>query len=157
MQAAWKRGKMKNVIVMILAVGVLAVVGTGCTSFETNRVGDQVNVKMPLNVEPIVEAGNQMVEGNATVNCLFGIFTWGVSSQAVGIDYIGTSSGTSIFTSPADVAKNGAAFDACTGAKADLLLAARYNLTETNYFVFKKIECQVKGYPGILKGVNIKK
>ncbi len=45
--------------------------------------------------------------------------------------------------------KNGAAFDACTGAKANLLLAARYKLTETNYFVLKKVECQVKGYLSI--------
>lgn len=152
-----EKEKMKKIIMMILAGGVLAVAGTGCTSFETNRVGDQVEVKIPLTVEPVVEASNQMVEGNATVNCLFGIFTWGVSSQAVGIDYTGTSAGASMFTSPADIAKNGAAFDACTGAKADLLLAARYNLTETNYFVFKKVECTVKGYPGILKSINIKK
>jgi len=150
---------MKKIIMMILAGGVLAVAGTGCTSFETNRVGEQVEVKMPLNVEPVVELGNQTVEGNATVNCLFGIFIWGVSSQAVGVDYYanGGYAGVGMFTSAANVAKNGAAYNACTGANADLLLAARYNLTETNYFVFKKVECQVKGYPGTLKGINIKK
>jgi len=150
---------MKKIIMMILAGGVLAVAGTGCTSFETNRVGEQVEVKMPLNVEPVVELGNQTVEGNATVNCLFGIFTWGVSNQAVGVDYYGngTCAGAGMFSSPADVAKNGAAYNACTGAKADLLLAARYNVTETNYFVFKKVECQVKGYPGTLKSISIKK
>lgn len=152
-----EKEKMKNVFVMILAGVALAVVGVGCTSFETNRGGREVEVKMPLNVEPIVEAGNQMVEGNATVNCLFGIFTWGVSSQAVGVDYFNHCSSASVFTSAADVAKNGAAYNACTGANADLLLAARYNVTETNYFVFKKVECQVKGYPGTLKGISIKK
>lgn len=146
---------MKKIIMMIVAVGVLTTVGTGCTSFETNRAGDQVKVHMDVQAEPEIEAGNKMIEGSATVNCLFGIFTWGTDHQAVGIDYGGSASG--FFTGASDVAKNGAAYSACTGANADLLLAARYNLTVKDYFVFKTVECQVKGYPGILKSVKIKK
>lgn len=146
-----------NKIFMMITVVVLGIVSTGCTSFETNRVGEQVKVDMAVKVEPEIEAGKQMVEGNATVNCLFGLFTWGVDSQALGVNYTNNGISGGLFTSSADIAKNGAAYNACTDAKADLLLAPRYNLTVKDYFVFKTVKCQVKGYPGVLKSIKIKK
>lgn len=141
-------------ILAVIASGVLALSCTGCTSFETNRTGSPVEVKMQAEVKPEIEAGKHMVDGRAKVNCLFGIFTWGAESQAVGINY-GGSSGSGFFTSPADVARNGAAFQACSDAKADLLLAPRYNLTIKDYIVFKTIDCEVKGFPGKLKSVKV--
>ncbi len=150
---------MQKIVMLMVAVVALTLVTAGCTSFETNRVGDQVKVRIEAQVEPEIEAGNQTVEGNATVNCLFGIFTWGVSSQAIGIDYYGNDNGfgSGLFASPAEIARNGAAYQACTGANADLLLAPRYNLTVNDYFVFKTVACQVKGYPGVLKSIKVKK
>lgn len=148
---------MNKIIMMIITVVGLAIVSAGCTSFETNRVGEQVKVKMEVQVEPEIEAGNQMVEGNATVSCLFGLFTWGVGSQALGVNYTNNGVSGGLFTSPADIAKNGAAYNACADAKADLLLAPRYNLTVMDYFVFKTIKCEVKGYPGVLKSIKVKK
>ncbi len=148
---------MKKTIMMLLAVGALAVVTTGCNSFETNRVGEQIDVKMELPVNPEVEAGKEMIAGKAKVHCLFGIFTWGVSKQAVGINYFNGYQGTSFFTSPADVARNGAAYNACVDANADLLLAPRYELDINDFFVYKSIDCKVKAFPGFLKAVTIKK
>jgi hypothetical protein len=147
---------MNKIIMMIMIVG-LVIAGSGCTSFETNRVGEQIKVDMAVKVEPEIEAGKQMVEGNATINCLFGLFTWGVDNQALGVNYTNNGISGGLFTSPADIAKNGAAYNACTEAKADLLLAPRYNLTIEDYFVFKTIKCQVKGYPGVLRSIKVKK
>jgi hypothetical protein len=148
--------QMNRIIMMIATVGLM-VIATGCTSFESNRVGEQVKVDMKVKVEPEIEAGKQLVEGNAKVNCLFGIFNWGVDSQVLGVNYTNNACGSSLFTSPADIARNGAAYKACNKAKADLLLAPRYELTVKDYFVFKTVNCQVKGYPGVLKSIKVKK
>ena len=139
----------------MLLGGVLALFGTGCSSFETNRGGNQVEVTMAAKAVPEIEAGKDAVTGHAQVNCLFGVFTWGVDHQAVGVNY--GAAGGGLFASPADLARNGAAYQACNAAQADLLLAPRYNLTVKDYFVFKIVDCEVKGYPGVLKSIKIVK
>jgi hypothetical protein len=155
MQATWERRiDMKKTIMLLFLIGAAALITTGCSSFETNRAGNPVNVKMDVNVKPDIELGKEMVSGKASVNSLFGIFTWGVENEAVGVNY-GESNSPSIFGDSNAVARNGAAYDACTKSKADLLLAPRYDITTKDYFVFKKIDCQVKGYPGILKSIEI--
>ncbi len=147
---------MNKSFIAVVAGGMLALVATGCTSFETNRTGNPVEIKMQAEVKPEIEAGKNMVDGHARVNCLFGIFTWGVDSQAVGVNYgTGDSGGLGFFSNPADMARNGAAFNACNDSKADLLLAPRYNVTVKDYFVFKTVDCDVKGYPGKLKSIKV--
>jgi len=42
-------------------------------------------------------------------------------------------------------------------ANADILLTPQYDLTIKDYFVFKTVDCQVKGFPGTIKNVTIKK
>ena len=146
---------MKKLILSMISSGALALFVTGCTSVETNRAGQQVAIHMEKTVVPEIEAGKQLVEGHAQANCLFGIFTWGVNHQAIGVSYGSGADGNGFFRTPADVVKNGAAYEACRKSNADLLLAPRYNLTVTDYFVFKIFNCEVKGYPGVLKSVKV--
>lgn len=154
----------KTIIVSMCAAGVLAILGTGCTSVETNRVGNQLQVNMPVMVQPTIETGNQVINGSATVHSIFGIFTWGPSEQAVGVDYGvasnggGTLSELLSFTAKSEVvARNAATYNATTSAKADIILAPQYVLTVNDYFFYKSINCKVKGFPGYLKSVKVVK
>ena len=52
------------------------------------------------------------------------------------------------------VAKQGATYNACEAAKADVILGAKYKLDIADYFVYKTIKCKVTGYPGTIKGVK---
>lgn len=149
------RNKMKQLILTMISCGALALFVTGCTSFETNRAGNQITVHMDKTVDPEIEVGNTQVEGQATANCLFGVITWGVDHQALGVDYGGNANRLSFLSGPADIVKNGAAYAACNKVNADLLLAPRYNLTVKDYFVFKIFNCEVKGYPGTLKSLKV--
>ena len=141
---------------LTFCVGTAALITSGCTSFETNRAGNPVDVKIEVVAQPDIELGKEMVSGQATANTLFGFITWGVEKQAVGVNYGGGGS-SSFFGDTNAVVKNGATYDACNKSKADLLVAPRYDITTKNYIVFKKTDCQVKGYPGILKSIEIKK
>lgn len=145
---------MKKALTMILAGGVIALFGTACSNFETNRIGEQVDVKMAIQVDPEVEIQNQTAEGSAKVHCLFGIFTWGVNDEAVGVFDEGSGA---FFKSPNTLARQGASYSACKTANADMLIAPRYDLTTMNYVVYKQIDCKAKGYPAVLKSVKLKK
>ncbi len=147
----------KQMLALGLLAGVVAMMGTGCINYEASKVGQQVAVNMPVLVKPDIVTKNTLIEGEATVNCLFGLITWGVDSQAVGVNYgvPGTEAGILPLPDPNAVARNGAAWDATKKGDADIILAPRYEVTTEDYFVFKKINCKVKGYPGNIKGVTV--
>lgn len=153
----------KNIITMLCTAGMLAFLGTGCTGIETNRVGNQVQVNMPVMVQPTVETQDIVINGSATVHSILGIFSWGPNAQAVGVYYgVNSIANGGVFdnlltyTSKSEiVARNAAAYEATTSAKADIILAPQYVLTTTDYFVYKSINCKVKGYPGFIKGVKV--
>lgn len=151
--------KIMRIFSAAVAMGALALLATGCSSFETSRQSESIDMHMPLTVIPNVEAGNTRVEGSAKVSCLFGIFSWGCEKQAVGVTYgeHEKASPLKFFVGPDEVAKNGAAYDACSKVNADILLTPQYDLTIKDYFVFKTVDCQVRGFPGTIKNVTIKK
>lgn len=165
---------MKKAIAMSMcAASVLAIVGTGCTSIETNRVGNQVQVNMPVVIQPTIETKDQVINGSATVHSILGIFSWGPNAQAIGVNYgvlganggnccvVGANGGGLLvdllsFTSKSEiVARNAAAYNATTSVKADIILAPQYVLTTEDYFFYKSINCKVKGFPGFVKGVKV--
>lgn len=153
----------KSILALAVVAGASLLFGNACTSIEASKVGNQVQVQMPVFVKPTVEAKNTLINGDATVHSIFGIFTWGPSSQAVGVDYGFATSITGgalgdllSFTSKSEaVARNAAAYDATTSSGADIILAPQYVLTTKDYFVYKSINCKVKGFPGYVKGVKI--
>lgn len=154
---------MKKSLILAGVASVIALIGTGCTSIEASKVGDQVQVNMPVFVKPTVETKDTVINGSATVHSIFGIFSWGPNSQAVGVDYGINSIATGgvfdnllTYTSKSEmVARNAAAYEATTSAKADIILAPQYVLTTKDYFVYKSINCKVKGFPGYIKGVKV--
>ena len=153
----------KTLFMLCFLAGAMVLFGTGCTSISTNKVGEQVSVHMPVLVKPMIETKNIEITGSATFHSIFGIFTWGPSAQAIGIDYgtptvvIGGELGDLLsFTTMSEIlARNAAAYKATTSANADIILAPRYVLTTKDYFIYKSINCKVKGYPGYIKGVKV--
>lgn len=155
---------MKKSLLMIgFIAGAVSLIGTGCSSIEASKVGDQVQVNMPVFVTPTVETKDTVINGSATVHSILGIFSWGPNSQVVGVNYGinadvtgGVLGDLLSFTSKSEmVARNAAAYEATTSAKADIILAPQYVLTTKDYFVYKSINCKVKGFPGYIKGVKV--
>ena len=147
---------MKKTIITLLCATSAIFVFTGCTSFETNRSGEPVKVDITAKAKPEIDLGKDMVTGNASTSSLFGVLTWGVDKEAVGVNY-GTTSGSSLFGDPNAMAKNGAAYDACSKSNADILVAPRYNITTNDYIVFKQVNCEVKAFPGKIKSIELQK
>ena len=58
-----------------------------------------------------------------------------------------------LFPNPIRDAKAAAVYNACKAAKCDMLLSAKYELTTTDYFVYKVVNCTVTGFPGTEVGV----
>ena len=158
---------MKRILQVFAVACLAAVLAAGCTNMETNRVGEQVSIHMPVYIQPDVEVQNERVSGSATVHCVLGLFCWGPDSWAVGLNY-GTSSfqlGNDLVTLPNELlpvvsasetlARNAAAYDAASKSSADILLAPQYVLTTDWYFFYKRVKCEVKGFPGVLKSVKV--
>jgi len=153
----------KSLFAFPAVAGAVAMLATGCSTIEASKVGKQVSVGIPVLVKPQIETKNQVISGSATVHSILGIFTWGPNAQAVGVDY-GVCSGVTggalgdllSFTSKSEiVARNAAAYEATAKAKADIILAPQYVLTTEDYFVYKSINCKVKGFPGFVKGIEV--
>lgn len=139
---------------LIAVIFAAAFVLTGCFSTNTSQEskGAAFEIK-PVKYEMDIETRKTAVSGEAAVNCLFGIFTWGVSDYA---DYA-FSDKAGIFSfvpNPNDVAKKGATYNACKKANADMLIGAKYVIETEDYFVFKRIKCTTTGYPGVVKGIK---
>ncbi len=153
---------MKKSLLMIgFIAGAVSLIGTGCTSIEASKVGDQVQVNMPVFVKPTVETKNNVINGSSTIHSvLFGLIKWGPNAQAVGVDY-GVSADYKVdplkywMSKDEAVARNAAAYEATKSAKADIILAPQYELTVKDYVVYKSINCKVKGFPGYIKGVQV--
>lgn len=143
--------------IVLSAVVTLAMVLTGCTSVNTNDAARAFNATIkPAEFQTIIEAGDTKVNGEAQLNVLFGIFSWGVSEfadRAFESEYDDMPV-VSLFSSPLTLVKDAAAYNACNANKCDVILNAKYNIKTTDYFVFKIYNCKVSGYPGVEKGLK---
>ncbi|MCX6985445.1 MAG: hypothetical protein NT118_11960 [Lentisphaerae bacterium] len=103
-----------------------------------------------MRIDPIYTSGEKDISGTGNISVLFGLFAWGAEGTA---DYEEMSS-WSFFPSPQNFAKSAAVFAACTNNKADAILAKRYIINVTDYFVFKKLTCTVEGTPANITGMK---
>lgn len=141
----------------LLVITAAALVLTGCTSVHTNDAARAFDaVVRPAEFQSVIEAGEDKITGEAQLNVLFGIFSWGVSEfadRAFESEYDDIPV-FSLFTSPLTLVKDGAAYAACAENNCDVILNARYHIKTTDYFLFKIYNCKVSGYPGIDKGLK---
>lgn len=143
---------MKKALLLVAVCAVAAFV-SGCIANHTNDAATSAKACVTKNFEADIAAGKTAVSGKATVHNVLGIISWGVNDYADDAFVSGAPS-LQLFASPLTVAKQGATFNACNDAKADMLLAAKYKIKISDFFVYKKVECDVTGFPGVVKGVK---
>jgi len=142
--------KKLQISMIMIAVSVLAIVTTGCTSINNNDGANAISVdRMEVPYEPILDIKAQKVSSEAKVSVLFGFITWGQNKFADD-----TALGDFSLFAPTGQAKAAAVYKACKANNADLLLATKYEIETKDYFVFKKISCKVAGYPATVKGIQ---
>ncbi len=138
---------------LLAAVCAVAAFVSGCIANHTNDAATGAKACVTKKFEADIVAGKTKVSGKAMVHNVLGIITWGVNDYADDAFVSGAPS-LQLFASPLTVAKQGATFNACNDAKADMLLAAKYKIKISDFFVYKKVECDVTGFPGVVKGVK---
>ena len=138
---------------MLVAVCAIAAFMTGCMATHTNDAAASAKACVSKKFEADIVAGKTAVKGKATVHNVLGLITWGVTDYADEA-FVSGAPAIQLAPNPLTVVKQGATYNACAAAKADMLLAAKYNIKISDYLVYKKIECQVAGFPGVVKGVK---
>lgn len=139
----------------------MAAIACGCVSVNQNDGGnacrkpciakDIVHEKFTVDQKPVTASDN--------INCLFGWICWGSSATHIA-DVVCDGSGEKPILGIFDnkgikQAKNGAYANACDAAKCDQIVGTKYKVTTKDYFVFKQISAEVKGYPATLTGVEL--
>lgn len=137
---------------LILASATLALT-TGCISLNTNDGAVPVEVKVQKAYTADIAVQDKTTSAEATVNCLFGLITWGVTEYADDA-FVTSNASLSLVKDANTVAKQGATYKACKATNADYLLGATYRIDTEDYFVFKKVKCTATGYPATVKGVK---
>jgi len=155
---------------LTLLLGCVAAVGimTGCTSFNTSdgaSLMPQVSADHP-GYEAKLSVGDKRIQGEATVNVLFGIFAWGTDGYADNTK-LSTASPVALplpvpvpvpeLPTAEDFAKKASVYNVCEAKKVDTLVGSRYTIKTVDYFVFKIINCKVEGFPAKITGVTQKK
>ena len=143
-----------------MAAGVV-MIATGCTSINTNdAASDSKQAMVPAVYEPVIRHVDQKVSGSAQMHVVLTFIKWGDNAFADRTVLGGMSSDSTFFSAfsglfpnPIRDAKAAAVYNACKAAKCDMLLSAKYELTTTDYFVYKVVNCTVTGFPGTEVGV----
>ena len=143
---------------MLVAVAAALV---GCVSVNKNDGGneivhpdiftkDAVQLSYELNQTPVAAT-----EKLHWINLGFISFSWGGTADHWS-DFAPT--GLSIpFMGPSlvDVAKNGAYAKACSSSSADSVVATRYRIEKTSYFVYGTVQADIKGIPAKISKVDL--
>jgi len=135
----------------LITAAALAVLATGCITVNKNDGGSDC-LKQPIAKDIVhqkYQVGDKTVTATDKLNVLFGWIAWGSTAT----HYADEAPG--VFWNKSDVVKNGAYANACDAAKCDSIVGTRYTITVEDYFVFKKLNCEVTGYPAKLTGVEV--
>ncbi len=130
---------------------VLLALFSGCSTLNTSQFSQPFGGKVYANLRADVAVGEK-ISGSASTVLLFGLITLGAPNKfADGIVY-GGQQATVPFLNPYEELKSAAAYNAVIDGRADVIIAPRYTLSSTNYFLFKTLNATVSGYKGTLKG-----
>ncbi|QSH41275.1 hypothetical protein P0136_08880 [Lentisphaerota bacterium ZTH] len=143
--------KLTKYLLLTMTAAAIGFGTTGCTSVNTNDGGNSVDVeklKIP-EYEAVVKHQPKKVTGQASIHVLFGLFSWGGDGCA---DC--TRMGSMSFMSSSAEAKSAAVYNACKLNKADMILGSKYEIKSTDYFVYRKVNCKVTGYPANVTGIK---
>ena len=122
---------MKKLYLSALAAVSAVMVMTGCTTVNNNDAANDFKaVMVPAKFESVITHKDTKVSGEAQLNVLFSVFSWGVSEFA-DRSFESSDNGIGLFPNPYALVKQAATFDA-----------------------FKMINCKVSGYPGVETGIK---
>lgn len=122
----------------------------GCSSLNTSQFSEPFSGRVSSNLKADVAVGEK-ISGSASSILLFGLITLGAPNKlADGVIYGGVPGNP--YFNPYEELKSAAAYNAVTEGKADVIIAPRYTISGTNYFLFKTLNATVSGYKGTLKG-----
>lgn len=132
---------------------------TGCYSLNTNQMNGPIGVHVvaPMKADVSVKMSDK-VEGTADVTTLFGFINLGTNKYADGMNYGVVSANTLGFMSPfmnPNTAAASAAYDAAKKSGADVIVAPKYELEVTDYFVVKFTKARVTGYKGTVNSITM--
>ena len=144
-------------LMFVAAVAALA----GCVTVNKNDGGneivqpdiftrDAVQLSYELNQAPV-----SATEKLHWINLGFISFTWGGTA-----DHWSDFAPTGLklpFVGPSlvDVAKNGAYAKACSASGVDSVVATRYRIENTSYFVYGTVQADIKGLPAKVSKVEL--
>ena len=139
---------MKNLF-LLATVSSAALFGCATTNISQPSSPITSIVQAPLKAD--IKVG-QKITGEAKATQIFGIFNFGPSKFADGVDY-GTGGQLSLFDSFSPV-KAAAAYEATTNSSSDVIVAPRYTIETKNYFIFKTTTATVNGFKGTLSKIE---
>ena len=135
---------------LVMAAAVAAV-ACGCVSIHKNDGGEAC--LKPTVAKDIVhekyDVGTTPVTATESLNVVCGIIKFGKTAT-----HIADAAPVGFFDT-LGLVKNGAYANACDQAKCDSIVGARYNVRVEDYFVFKKLTCEITGYPAKIVGVEL--
>lgn len=140
----------------VIALSTLIASATGCVSYNMSQPSAPIDSQVKADLKADVAVG-EAITGQSSVNVLFGVFKFGGDSQfADGVSYGGQASGGlgGLGLDPVAAVKSAAAFKAVKASGADLIVAPRYEVTEEDYFVFKKVSVTVNGNKGNIRSIR---
>jgi len=134
----------------LMMVGTLAAIACGCVTVNKNDGGDSAIAPNVIKdtIREKYDVGKKTVTASDKINCLFGFICWGSTATHIadlsdaGFGGVGK-------------AKNGAYANACDAGKCDAIVGTKYTVTTDDYFVFKKINAEVTGYPVKISGAEV--
>ncbi|AZD28583.1 hypothetical protein [Pseudomonas chlororaphis] len=143
---------MKKAFKFIALSTIIAV--SGCTSYNISQPAAPIDSQVKADLKADVAVG-EAISGQSSVNILFGVLKFGGDNQfADGVTYGGDTGGGLGMLDPVSAVKSAAAYKAVKASGADLIVAPRYEVSEENYFVFKKVSVTVKGNKGSIRSIR---
>lgn len=137
---------------------------TGCTSTNSSDGGNMAiypkTVGPTDNYRPLYTVDQtKKVSGSAKINVLFGLFAWGDDAAFADNASIAASDSmwswfTDLFPDAKKLSSQAAFYNACKKGDCDAVVSARYEVKNTNYWIFAQCEAEVKGFPAVQTGVE---
>lgn len=145
-----------NALLKFVALATVIAGASGCVSYNISQPSAPIDSVVKTDLKADVTVG-EAISGQSSVNILFGFLKFGGDSEfADGVAYGGDGGGAlgGLGFDPVSAVKSAAAYKAVKASGADLIVAPRYEVSEENYFVFKKVAVTVKGNKGNIRSIR---
>ena len=145
-----------NALFKCVVLATVIAGASGCVSYNISQPSAPIDSVVKADLKADVAVG-EAISGQSSVNILFGFLKFGGDSEfADGVAYGGDGGGAlgGLGFDPVSAVKAAAAYKAVKASGADLIVAPRYEVSEENYFVFKKVAVTVKGNKGNIRSIR---